>query len=393
MVDPFIYHNPTKVYFGNDALSHLHEELPRWGSRVLLVYGGGSIKKNGIYDTIISEIEKAGLSGYEISGVKPNPEIALAYQGARLCREGGIDLIIAAGGGSVIDTAKVIAGSAAYEGDPWDLVKNRVQLTRALPLIAIPTMAATGSEMNSCAVITNPQTLEKYGWTTEPLRPKVSFLCPRNTYTVSPFQTASGSADILSHLLEVYLNREEGFDSMDGFMESMMRSVIRWAPIAMAEGSNEEARANLLWDSEWAINDLIDRGHSVAWSCHGLEHELSAWYDIPHGLGLAILTPAFMSHVLSEETAPRLARFAVHVMGVKEGKNPEKTARKGIKKLKKFLTTTLQLPGSLSAISIDDSHFEEMADNDLAWKGKDGIIQGFVPLTKEDLIAIYRKAL
>ena len=307
--------------------------------------------------------------------------------------KGGIDLIIAAGGGSVIDTAKVIAGSAAYEGDPWDLVKNRVQLTRALPLIAIPTMAATGSEMNSCAVITNPQTLEKYGWTTEPLRPKVSFLCPRNTYTVSPFQTASGSADILSHLLEVYLNREEGFDSMDGFMESMMRSVIRWAPIAMAEGSNEEARANLLWDSEWAINDLIDRGHSVAWSCHGLEHELSAWYDIPHGLGLAILTPAFMSHVLSEETAPRLARFAVHVMGVKEGKNPEKTARKGIKKLKKFLTTSLQLPGSLSAISIDDSHFEEMADNDLAWKGKDGIIQGFVPLTKEDLIAIYRKAL
>lgn len=210
---------------------------------------------------------------------------------------------------------------------------------------------------------------------------------------MSPFQTASGSADILSHLLEVYLNREEGFDSMDGFMESMMRSVIRWAPIAMAEGSNEEARANLLWDSEWAINDLIDRGHSVAWSCHGLEHELSAWYDIPHGLGLAILTPAFMSHVLSEETAPRLARFAVHVMGVKEGKNPEKAARKGIKKLKKFLTTSLQLPGSLSAISIDDSHFEEMADNDLAWKGKDGIIQGFVPLTKEDLIAIYRKAL
>lgn len=393
MVDPFIYCNPTKVYFGHDAMSHIHEELPRWGKNVLLVYGGGSIKESGIYDKVVDEIRKAGVSAYEISGVKPNPELPLAVKGARFCREAGIDLILAVGGGSVIDTAKVIAGSALYEGDPWELVKSRAQISRALPLLAIPTMAATGSEMNSCAVITNPDTHEKLGWTTEALRPKVSFLDPKNTFTVPPAQTAFGSADILSHILEVYLNRAEGFDAMDGFMESMMRSVIRWAPLAMADGANEEARANLLWDSEWAINDLIDRGHSVSWSCHALEHELSAFYPVPHGLGLAILTPAFMEYVLNEDTAPRLARFAVRVMGVKEGKNEMKTARKGIKKLRKFFRKALSLPGSLSEIGMDDALFEDMAAHAMAWKGEDGILHGFSPLTEEDFVAIYKKAL
>lgn len=393
MVDPFIYCNPTKVYFGHDAMSHIHEELPRWGKNVLLVYGGGSIKESGIYDKVVDEIRKAGVSAYEISGVKPNPELPLAVKGARFCREAGIDLILAVGGGSVIDTAKVIAGSALYEGDPWELVKSRAQISRALPLLAIPTMAATGSEMNSCAVITNPDTHEKLGWTTEALRPKISFLDPKNTFTVPPAQTAFGSADILSHILEVYLNRAEGFDAMDGFMESMMRSVIRWAPLAMADGANEEARANLLWDSEWAINDLIDRGHSVSWSCHALEHELSAFYPVPHGLGLAILTPAFMEYVLNEDTAPRLARFAVRVMGVKEGKNEMKTARKGIKKLRKFFRKALSLPGSLSEIGMDDALFEDMAAHAMAWKGEDGILHGFSPLTEEDFVAIYKKAL
>lgn len=393
MVDPFIYCNPTKVYFGHDAMSHIYEELPRWGKNVLLVYGGGSIKESGIYDKVVDEIRKAGVSAYEISGVKPNPELPLAVKGARFCREAGIDLILAVGGGSVIDTAKLIAGSALYEGDPWELVKSRAQISRALPLLAIPTMAATGSEMNSCAVITNPDTHEKLGWTTEALRPKISFLDPKNTFTVPPAQTAFGSADILSHILEVYLNRAEGFDAMDGFMESMMRSVIRWAPLAMADGANEEARANLLWNSEWAINDLIDRGHSVSWSCHALEHELSAFYPVPHGLGLAILTPAFMEYVLNEDTAPRLARFAARVMGVKEGKNEMKTARKGIKKLRKFFRKALSLPGSLSEIGMDDALFEDMAAHAMAWKGEDGILHGFSPLTEEDLLAIYRKAL
>lgn len=393
MVQPFVYHNRTKIYFGNGELDHLHEELAKWGTRVLLVYGGGSIRKNGLYDKIVEEIDKAGLSGYEISGVKPNPEVPLAARGAKLCREKGVDLILACGGGSVIDSAKVMAGSALYEGSPWDLVVEKVRPDRAIPLITVPTMAATGSEMNDCAVITNPVTHQKYGWSAEVLRPRVSFLCPENTYSVSPFQTACGSADILSHLLEVYLNQEEGFDSIDGYMEAMMRSVIRWAPLAMEEGNNEEARANLMWDSVWAINDLTESGHHTAWSCHGMEHELSAFYDIPHGLGLAILTPAFLRFALREETLPRLCQFAINVMGVKNKGDREKVAKKGIKKLTKFLRETLQLPSRLSDLSIDDTLFERMAEGVISWKGQEGVVQGFVPLRKEDILEIYRKCL
>lgn len=393
MVTPFIYQNRTKVYFGSGSLFRLHEELPRFGRRVLLVYGSGSIKENGIYPLICREIEDAGLSGYELSGVEANPNIRLVRQGVSLCRRAAIDVILAVGGGSVIDTAKAIAGSVPYEDDPWTLITHRAQIREALPVIAVPTLASTGSEMNACAVITNEKTCEKYGWTAEPLRPAVSFLCPENTYSAGAYQTACGSADILSHILEVYLQKEETFDAVEEFMESMMRSVIKYAPMAIADPTCEEARANLLWTASWAINNFVDRGHSIPWSCHAMEHELSAVYRITHGLGLAILTPAFLSHALNKETAPRLARFAVRVMGVKPGKSDTKTAKKGIKKLSKFFRDTLGLPDTLSQLGIDDRDFCKMAKKCLAWKGQDGVIHGFVPLKKKDIVKIYRKCL
>lgn len=395
MIPNFTYHNPTKVYFGNGSLDHLREELPRCGSRVLLVCGGRSVQESGLFDKISAEIAAAGLTGYSFTGVKPNPEIQTIRTGVKLCREEKLDLIIAVGGGSVIDSAKAIAGATPYQADPWELIKKRAQIPTALPVIAIPTMASTGSEMNACTVITNPETQEKYGWTTEALRPKISFLCPENTYSVPAFQTAAGSADILSHLMEVYFNQEKGFDATDGFMEAMMRSVIHYAPIAMAEGNHEEARANLLWTASWAINNYIDRGHHVAWICHGIEHELSALYGITHGLGLAILTPAFLTYVLNKDTVPKLAQFAVNVMGVKpKGKSDLAIAKKGIKKLKKFFTKDLALAARLSDIGIDDTHFAEMADKTIAWKGNEkGEIPGFVPLTAKDLENIYRLAL
>ncbi len=427
MVHSFTYHNDTKVYFGKDALSHLEEEIQNYGTRVLLVYGGGSIKKSGLYDTLSRTLRQSSELYAEISGVKPNPELDLVEEGIRLCRENRLNLIIAAGGGSVIDTAKAIAGSVFYQESPWELITARAQISHALPVFAIPTMAASGSEMNGCAVISNSKTCEKYGWTTDALRPKISFIDPAFTFTVSPYQTACGAADILSHILEVYLNQEEGFDAIDGFMESMMRSVIRWAPIAMKEPDNEEARANLLWNSEWAINDLIDCGHSVAWSCHGMEHELSAYLGIPHGHGLAILTPVFMKYVLNKKTAPRLAAFAVNVMGVKPEKSLKKTAKKGIRRLSDFFTEGLNLtPGFSQFIGeresswlerkfiekfegidihrlsreeregmmeeVIDEFIAKMADHAISWKGKDGIIEGFVPLSREDLINIYNRA-
>lgn len=304
MTHDFIYHNPTKVYFGNGMLAHLPEEISRLGSRVLLITGGSSAKKSGLFDKVLAEISKANVDCYGLSGVKPNPEIGLVREGIRLVREKRLDLILALGGGSVLDTAKVIAGSAPYDADPWDLIRSRAAIDTALPLITIPTIAATGSEMNASAVITNPETEEKYGWTAQAFRPSVSFLCPENTYTVPAYQTACGSADILSHIMEVYFQKEETFPATEAYMEAMMRSVMKDAPIAMADPTNEDARANLLWTASWAINDFIDSGHAVSWTCHGIEHELSAHYDITHGLGLAILTPAFLTYVLDETTAP-----------------------------------------------------------------------------------------
>ena len=395
MIPNFIYHNPTKVYFGNGSLVHLREELPKYGSRVLLVCGGESIQKSGLFDQISEEIAAAGLTGYSFAGVKPNPEIQDIRAGIELCRKEKLDLIIAAGGGSVIDAAKAIAGGTPYQADPWELIKSRAQIPAALPLIAIPTMASTGSEMNACCVITNPKTREKYGWTAEALRPKISFLCPAFTYTVPAFQTAAGSADILSHLMEVYFNQSKGFEATDGFIEAMMRSVIHYAPIAMADGNIEEARANLLWTASWAINNYIDRGHHVAWICHGIEHELSAIYGITHGLGLSILTPAFLTYVLNEDTAPKIAQFAVNVMGVKpKGRTDIAIAKKGIKKLAKFFKKDLGLAARLSDLGIDDIHFSEMAEKTIAWKGnKEGLIPGFVPLSAKDLENIYYLAL
>ena len=382
MIENFTYYNPTKVYFGNGELDKLSRELLQWGSRVLLVCGGRSIQESGLLDKITKEISIAGLEGFSLSGVKPNPEIATVRAGIEICRREQLDLIIAAGGGSVIDTAKAIAGGVPYNTDPWELIRERAQIPKALPVIAIPTMASTGSEMNACTVITNPETQEKYGWTTEALRPKAAF------------QTAAGSADILSHLMEVYFNQEKGFDATDGFMEAMMRSVIHYAPIAMAEGNNEEARANLLWTASWAINNYIDRGHRTAWICHGIEHELSAIYGITHGLGLAILTPAFLTYVLDEKTAPKIAQFAINVMGVKSKKRTTmEIAKKGIRKLAKFFQKDLKLAPNLSALGIDDSRFAEMAEKTIAWKGKEGRIEGFISLSAEDLVEIYKLAL
>ncbi|MDD6958307.1 MAG: iron-containing alcohol dehydrogenase, partial [Dialister sp.] len=234
MTHDFIYHNPTKVYFGNGMLAHLPEEISRLGSRVLLITGGSSAKKSGLFDKVLAEISKANVDCYGLSGVKPNPEIGLVREGIRLVREKRLDLILALGGGSVLDTAKVIAGSAPYDADPWDLIRSRAAIDTALPLITIPTIAATGSEMNASAVITNPETEEKYGWTAQAFRPSVSFLCPENTYTVPAYQTACGSADILSHIMEVYFQKEETFPATEAYMEAMMRSVMKDAPIAMA---------------------------------------------------------------------------------------------------------------------------------------------------------------
>ena len=280
----FVYDIPTKVYFGKDQLTHLGEELKKYGKKVLLTYGGGSIKKTGLYDNVIAQIKTAGLEVYELSGIKPNPSIQSVRQGAQLCKEHGIEVVLAVGGGSTIDASKWIAAGACVEHDPWDFFVKWSPVEKALPVLSVLTLAATGSEMNGGGVISNEDTLDKKGRVEQILRPKVSFLDPTNTYTVSAYQTACGSADILSHVMEVYFHMDDDLYMLDCVMEGLMKTVIKYAPIAIKEPNNYEARANLMWASSWAINRFVNGGRQHAWSCHPMEHQLSAVYDITHGL-------------------------------------------------------------------------------------------------------------
>ena len=388
-MNSFTYCVPTKVYFGKGQLEHLSEELAAYGRRILFVYGGGSIIKNGLYEKVTAAAEKAGCTLTELSGVKPNPRIDLVREGVRLCREEKIEAVLAVGGGSVIDTAKFVAAGACMDGDPWELTSPHTAVEKTLPLLTVPTMAATGSEMDASAVISNPETHDKIGRTVQAFYPKVSFLDPENTFTVSARQTACGSADILSHIMEEYFTMDEDLYMLDCVMEGLMKTVIRYAPIAMKEPDNYEARANLRWASEWAINGLIEGGKRQAWSCHPIEHELSAYYDITHGLGLAILTPRWMEYCLDEKNVSRYVQFGVNVFGLDAAQDPFETAREAIEKMKEFLYDTLGIESSLTEIGIDDARFPEMAKK--AYRR--GLVFAFKTLRPKDVENILRMCL
>ena len=297
----FIYDIPVKVYFGENQLQHLGEELCKFGKRVLLTYGGGSIKKIGLYDAVMAELKKAELEVFELSGIEPNPRIESVRRGAQMCKEHNIDVLLAVGGGSTIDATKFMAAGACVDHDPWQFLADfSTPIEKALPIISILTLSATGSEMDCGGVISNPETVDKIGRLAPAMLPKVSFLDPTVTYSVSPYQTACGSADMMSHILEVYFNMTPDLYMLDCFMEGMMKTIIKYTPVALADPENYEARANLMWTSSWAINGFINGSKRKAWSCHPMEHQLSAVYDITHGHGLAILTPRWMEYCLDE---------------------------------------------------------------------------------------------
>lgn len=386
----FIFQNTTKIYFGENQLGHLGEELKQYGNRVLLTYGGGSIKRIGLYDKVIEELQKAGLTVFELSGIEPNPRHTTVNKGADICKRENINVLLAVGGGSTIDCTKVIAAAAFYEGDSWDLVTQKVPVTKALPVLSVLTLAATGSEMDSGGVISNMDTNEKYGLLHPLLQPKVSFLDPTVTYSVSAFQTACGSADIMSHVFDVfYFTAADKMDMVDRVMEEVIKTVVKYAPIAVKEPENYEARANLMWASSWALNGFLQTGGFQAASCHAMEHELSAYYDITHGLGLAILTPRWMEYILDESTAPQFKKFGVNVFGV-DGSLPDmEGAKKAITCLSDFLFETLGLQRTLTEIGIDDKNFKAMAKNAC---GGD-VLHGFKSLTPEDVENIYRMCL
>lgn len=385
-MNSFIYDIPVKVYFGENQLQHLGKELSKFGKRVLLTYGGGSIKKTGLYDTVMSEIEKNGLEVFELSGIEPNPRIESVRKGVGICKDEKIDVLLAVGGGSTLDATKFMAAGACVEHDPWDFLSEKwAPIEKALPVITVLTLAATGSEMDAGGVISNPETQDKIGRLAPPMLPKVSFLDPTLTYTVSPYQTACGAADMMSHIMEVYFNMEQDLYMLDCFMEGMMRTIIKYAPIAMREPENYEARANLMWTSSWAINGFVNGGKQQAWSCHPMEHELSAIYDITHGLGLAILTPRWIEYCLDESTVSQYVQFGVNVFGINDRQEPMVIARQSIEKLSEFLFGTLGLKRTFTEVGIRAEDFPMMARKACG----NGVLPGFKPLAQEDIERIF----
>lgn len=389
-MNSFVYDIPVKVYFGENQLQHLGPELRQFGTRVLLTYGGGSIKKIGLYDAVMTELKKAGMEVFELSGIEPNPRIDSVRRGAQICKDEHIDVLLAVGGGSTIDATKYMAAGACVDHDAWDFLSSKwAPIERALPVVTVLTLSATGSEMDSGGVISNPETQDKIGRMERPMLPKVSFLDPTVTYSVSPYQTACGAADMMSHILEVYFNMEQDLYMLDCFMEGMMKTIIKYAPIAMKEPENYEARANLMWTSSWTINGFVDGGKQQAWSCHPMEHELSAIYDITHGLGLAILTPRWMEYCLDETTVSKYVQFGTNVFGIDPTLPAMDIAREAISRLSHFLFDTLQLKSTFTEVGIRRDDFAVMARKAC---GGD-VLPGFKPLRQADIEHIFEMCL
>ena len=383
----FQFHIPTDIRFGRGQIETLPAVIQAFGRKILLVYGGGSVKRTGLYDMVKDLLRDREI--LELSGVAPNPRVDSVREGVRLCREGGVQVILAVGGGSVIDCAKAVAAAVYYDGDAWDMIASRAEIRRALPIVAIPTLAATGSEADGGAVISNPETREKLGLNSPLLFPAVALMDPAHTFTVPAGQTAAGAIDIFSHLLEQYLVPASTYLS-DLLVESVMKTVIRYAPTALREPENYEARAQLMWAGVIADNATLCSGNQlVAFSCHGIEHELSAHYDVTHGVGLAIITPRFMRYVLSENTVDRFAHYGAAVWGIDPAADRYEAARQAIDATEAFFRS-LGVPMSLGELGIDDACFEAMAAHAVE---AEGLAWAWQPLTEKDVVNILRMCL
>lgn len=388
-MENFTYAITTIVHFGRGQIKMLGGEIQKRASRVLMVYGGGSIKRNGVYEDTAAQLRAHGIKWVELPGVEPNPRITTVRKGVELCRRHNLDGVLAVGGGSSIDCAKAIAVGACYDGDPWDFVVGKAAPQSGLPLFTVLTMAATGSEMDPIAVISDIDANRKQGFNSPHCLPTASILDPCYTFTLPANQTAAGVADIMAHTFENYFSPIEDSFLADGLAETILKCCIQYGPKAIAEPDNYEARANLMWASSWAINGFLKMGKPVVWSVHAMEHQLSAFYDITHGVGLAILLPNWMQYVLSDKTQHRFAAYGVRVWGLDPALPQRQLAETAIRKTREFFDS-LGLPATLAQVGIDDSQLEAMANQ--AWNPRfaNGV---FVPLTPEDIRRIMEMSL
>jgi len=383
----FSFYAPTYFAFGKDEEKKVAELVIRFGgSRVLLVYGGGTIKKTGLYASVTDSLRSKGVYFSELGGVKPNPRSDLVYEGIKICKRDRIDFVLAVGGGSSIDTAKAIAMGAKYDGDFWDFFCG-TPITDALPIGTVLTIAAAGSEGSTNTVITHKN--KKWGTGGLALRPKFSILNPELTYTLSAYQTASGATDIIMHICERYFSNTQGVEVTDRLCEALLLTMIKETPVALKEPTNYDARANIMWAGMLAHNDICGVGRTQDWASHGIEHELSTLYDVAHGAGLAVVAPAWMKYVMTKNTN-KFLQFAVRVWGCQmDFEYPEKTMLEGIERFEKFLRS-IGMPTTLKELGANVNDIPKIVGNMKVAEG--GTLGNFVKLNKDDVTAILKLA-
>ena len=358
----FVFHNPTKILFGKDTIPSIGPETEALGKKALMVYGQGSIKKNTIYDQVTKSLQDAGVTIVEHSGVQSNPVLSHVHRGIRLARENKIDVIVAVGGGSVIDSAKAIAAGALVEHNVWKFFTGRKSIKNALPLSCVLTLAASGSEMNSGMVITNEETNQKFGFANKHLYPRVSILDPSTTFSVSPEYTAYGAVDAIAHVLEFYFTNQEPYTPVqDYFMEGLVKSCIDSCDRVLKNLEDYDARADLMWAATLALNGLTGAGlGKVGFPMHMIEHSLSALYNVAHGAGLSVVIPGWMSYQ-AQQTPEKFAQFAVRVFGRIDG-GMEKKTTEGIQALLSWFKK-IKTPISLDELNIPSQDIPKIAEN------------------------------
>lgn len=394
----FDYQSPTRLVFGEGIIEKLPRVMNSLGKKILLTYGGGSIKKipalrnqpsaGSLYDYVHTLLQDFEI--IELSGIQPNPKYnPSVLEGVRLCKEHKVDVILSVGGGSVLDCSKAIAAGACYDGDPWDLISYKKKAQAALPMVDIITLAATGSEYDCGGVISRTETNDKIGYVDSLLYPVVSFLDPTYTFSVSKKQTAAGIADAMNHTIEQYFAEDTTLLN-DGFCESMLRSLMENGRKCITNPEDYKARAEMMLACSYGCNGILALGNSESgWPCHGIEHALSAYYDITHGEGLAIITTRWMKHILNEHTLPRFVKYGINVFDIDPSLTQWEIANKAIEATYAFFES-INIPMHLREVGIDESRLDEMAHHIAVNEGLDN---AYAPLTEQDIKAILIESL
>ena len=385
----FDYQTPTRLIFGRGVVQEkLHDVMEKFGKRVLMTWGGGSIKRSGLYDQVREILKDKEI--YELPGIEPNPKYdPSVLEGVRICKEKNIDVILSVGGGSVLDCTKAIAGAACSDADPWDVITMKVPTLKAIPIVDIITLAATGSEYDRGGVISRTDTNDKLAYFSDLVFPAVSFIDPTYTFTLPVRQTLAGVSDCINHIMEQYFCGEHIMMN-DAFMEGAIKSLMKNVRIVLEDPENYEARAEIFYATTLGCNGIYSLGNSESgWPMHAIEHALSGHYDINHGEGLAIVTPRWMKHILSEKTIERFVSFGTGVFGIDPALPEMEIAEKAIQSIHDFYRE-IGLPMTLREVGIDGSRIDEMAHHIAV---NEGLENAWAPLHEEDIAAILRDCL